>query len=224
MTVERLMDIVRRVNADGHDRHPGRAERQPGHEPGRARLLHRAGRGPLRRTDGRAARARRPAAAGLPGRCRHRARAEPAVSVPAFVVLEGAILGLDYGLLALGLVLDLPDQPGPQLRPGPARRGGRRVPGQAATTTSASTTGSSLRPGASALAAAMGALSELRPAPPVQPAPGPGHGGHHRPVPGAVPLHRAAVHPAQEAVPALPGAHPPDLHHRQLPLLARATS
>ena len=46
--------------------HPRRAEREPGHDPGGARLLPRAGRGPLRRIDHRPAGTRRPPPAGLP--------------------------------------------------------------------------------------------------------------------------------------------------------------
>ena len=52
-----------------------------------------------------------------------------------------------------------------------------------------------------ALAAAVGALSRAAAAPAVQPAPGAGDGGHHRPEPGAVRLHRPALHPAQEPLP-----------------------
>ena len=67
MTVERLMDIVRRVNEDGHHGHPGGAEREPRHEPGRARLLPRARRDPLRRPDRRAARPATTCCARVPG-------------------------------------------------------------------------------------------------------------------------------------------------------------
>ena len=53
----------------GHHGDPGGAEHQPGHQSGAAVLLHRAGRNPFRRSDGRTPPARRSAAAGL---SRHR--------------------------------------------------------------------------------------------------------------------------------------------------------
>ena len=58
MTVDRLMGMVRRINEEGSHGDPGRAEREPRHEPGRALLLHGAGRDPLRRSDGGADAAR----------------------------------------------------------------------------------------------------------------------------------------------------------------------
>ena len=71
MTVERLMDIVRRVNADGHHGRPGRAEREPGHDawPSTPFFLERGEirfDGPTTELLG----ARRPAPAGVPRRHR----------------------------------------------------------------------------------------------------------------------------------------------------------
>ena len=112
MTVDRLMDIVRRVNADGTtvilvEQSVNRAMHLADH----AFFLER---GEIR-FDGPTAElldARRPAATGVPGRPgptgpgviglgSPRAR----VRVPGFVLVQGTITGLSYGLLALGLVL-----------------------------------------------------------------------------------------------------------------------
>ena len=124
------------------------------------------------------------------------------VSVPSFVLVEGVVTGLSYGLLALGLVLiyrtnrvlnfaqgqlgvvaavfmaKVADDWQHQLldrarRRAAARRRGRRA----------------LRAHA---------------APDLQPAPGPGDGRDDRALAGAVPAHRAAVHPPEEAVAPVP--------------------
>ena len=72
----------------GH-RDPGRAERQPGHDAGRARLLPRAWGGPLRRLDHRSPDARRPPAAGVP-RQRGASWAPRASTAPARTAANGA--------------------------------------------------------------------------------------------------------------------------------------
>ena len=127
-----------------------------------------------------------------------------AVSIPSSVVLEGAILGLNYGLLAVGLVL--------------IYRTSRVVnfaQGQLGVVAAVFLVKLYYDYGinywaalvaALALAAGGGRAVGARAPPPVQPAPGHGHGGHHRPVPGPLPLHPLPLHPAQEALPGLPGA------------------
>ena len=221
MTVERLMDIVRRVNADGAtvilvEQSVNRAMSLAEHaffiERGEVRFD-----GPTAELLGRDDLLRPvfltgAAAAGLE---------EPSadVSFPPSVVLEGAILGLDYGLLAVGLVL--------------IYRTSRVVnfaQGQLGVVAAVFLVKLYYDFGFNywvalvisvVLAAAVGALSELilrrlfnRPRVMVMVA--------------TIGLSQVLflftalpLHPAQEAVPALPGARRLDLPHRHLPLPPR---
>ena len=112
------------------------------------------------------------------------------MSIPGFVLLQGVVVGLNYGLLALGLVLVYR-----------TNRVLNFAQGQLGVVAAVFLVKCSDDFGfnywfslvlAVVLAAAMGALSEVAPAPAVQPPPGAGHGGHHRSVPGALRLHRPA--------------------------------
>ena len=104
MTVEHLMDIVRRLNADGTT--VILVEQSVNRAMSLAPRAFFIERGELR-FDGPTSeliRAGRPAAPGVPRRS-HRRSGVAAVSFPSFVIVEGVIIGLGYGLLALGLVL-----------------------------------------------------------------------------------------------------------------------
>ncbi len=118
-----------------------------------------------------------------------------------------------------GTGVDLPHQPGHQLRPGPARCGRGGLPRQALLRLRDQLLGRPRgRPGPGRGGGrAVGACAPAV----VQPTPGHGHGRHHRPVPGPLPLHALPLHPAQEALPGLPGSRRLDVPHRDLPVPAR---
>ena len=109
MTVDVLMAMVRRINRGGHDGHPGRAERQPRYEPGgsllsswnAARSVSTGRRRVLQRDD-----LLRPVFLGTAASGPELGTVSMlALSAPNFVLLQGVIIGLGYGLLAVGLVL-----------------------------------------------------------------------------------------------------------------------
>ena len=109
MTVDRLMAMVRRINEEGTTVILVEQSINRAAEPGRSLLLHGARRDPFRRPHGGVARARRPPPARLPRRRRGGpglgATVDAGLSAPNFVLLQGVIIGLGYGLLAVGLVL-----------------------------------------------------------------------------------------------------------------------
>ena len=223
MTVERLMGMVRRINEAGTTVILVEQSLNRALSLAAAVLLHGAGRDPLRRPDRRADGPRRPAAPGLP---RHRAR--PAWARrrcspsrhPSFVLVQGVIYGLGYGLLALGLVL--------VYRTNRVLNFAQGQIGVIAAVFLVKLTADFkfnywfalvLSVG---LAAAVGRRVGAGAAAALHPAPGAGHGGHHRAELGAVRAHRAALHPAQEPLQARPGALRPVLlarpvHHHARP-------
>ena len=226
MTVDRLMDIVRRVNDAGTtvilvEQSINRAMHLADHafflERGTIRFD-----GPtaelLERDDLLRPVFLVPPRRRRPGGCRDRPdrRRPPGAGLQRARVRPGG--GHDHRSqlrpAGAGPGAHLPHQPGAQLLPGPARRGRRRVHGQVLLRLRHRLLGcAGLRPGPGrGGGGGVGAGA----APAVQASPRAGHGGHHRPGPGALPVHGAAVRPPGQADPALPGALPPVVHPRRL--------
>ena len=127
-----------------------------------------------------------------------------ALSAPSGIVLQGAIIGLGYGLLAVGLVLIYRTNRIINFAQG-------QVGVIAAVFLVKLTADFHFEYWFSlvlsiGLAAGVGALSELVLRRLFVACPGARHGGHHRAEPGAAGPHRTALHPAQEPLRAGPGA------------------
>ena len=106
----------------------------------------------------------------------------------------------------------LPHQSGAQLRPGSGRGHRSGVPGQADRRFQVRVL---VRAGPLHHPGRRGRRPlGTGPAPSLQPAPGPGHGGHDRPEPGVARADRLAVHPSQEPLQTRPGSLQPLVHGR----------